>query len=94
MDDCSYCHGVRLVGCELEETTENREWGLSCDKAHIERCDEVWLVGPRVSPGMALERQHAVSCGIPTYDLTGLAFGDKETEHWVRLALAEQGWRP
>lgn len=81
---------------ELTETEENRAHGLACDLAHIERCDELWMVGPKVSSGMTLERQHAVICGLWTGDLTGLDF--YEDPYWrksrVRMALAEQGWRP
>jgi hypothetical protein len=92
---------ITLTG-ELEETPENREWGLACDKAHIEGCDELWAVGPRFSSGMTLERQHAVSCGLPTYDLTGLVFpldaSTSESRAYlvrrISRALAEQGWEP
>ena len=85
---------------ELEETPENREWGLACDKAHIERCQELWMVGQRVSSGMTLERQHAVSCGLATYDLTGLVFPPSSAlmhpflERRINRALAEQGRKP
>ena len=42
-----------------------REEGLAIDKTLIERCDEVWLCGPRISPGMNIESAHAKSKGIP-----------------------------
>lgn len=74
----------------LSETQENREWGLACDKAQIERCDELWMVGPRVSGGMTIEGQHARAHGIPVFDLTGLP----PNESRVTMALVSQGWRP
>jgi hypothetical protein len=55
-----------------DESPENRELGIACDLAHVERCDYLVLVGGRVSPGMRIEATHAVSCGIPVYDLTAL----------------------
>jgi hypothetical protein len=42
------------------ESPDNRERGLAIDFALIARCDEVWLVGGRISPGV--------------YDLTMLGF--------------------
>lgn len=49
---------------------EHRELGLACDLALIERCDELWLVGGRVSAGMAIERDHAERRGMRVRDLT------------------------
>jgi hypothetical protein len=46
------------------ETPERRELGLRIDFALIEECDELWLCGGRISPGMALEARHAGECGI------------------------------
>lgn len=80
---------ITLTG-ELEETPENREWGLLCDLAHIERCDEIWTVGSCMSAGMTLEAQHAGAVGVPWYDLTGLPMH----EQLLRDALAEDGWEP
>jgi hypothetical protein len=47
-----------------------RDLGLACDFALIERCDELWLVGGRVSPGMALEAEHARKHGVTVADFT------------------------
>ncbi|HEY3495495.1 MAG TPA: hypothetical protein VGK73_12450 [Polyangiaceae bacterium] len=49
-----------------------RERGLAIDLALIERADEVWLVGPRVSEDMSIEAAHAMRLGKPVHDLTGL----------------------
>lgn len=51
---------------------DRREEGLAIDKALIEVCDEVWLVGGRISPGMAAEKAHAGVCGITVRDYTHL----------------------
>ena len=61
-----------VLSSKLVETPENRAFGLECDKALIERCDELWMVGPRVSSGMTIEAQHARLYGLPVYDLTGM----------------------
>lgn len=51
---------------------ERRELGLQIDFALIERCDELWLCGGRVSPGMRLEAEHARSLKKLVLDLTPL----------------------
>ncbi len=51
-----------------------RELGLSIDFRAIERCDVIYLVGGRVSPGMALERAHAENVGCGVIDWTDLGY--------------------
>jgi hypothetical protein len=58
-----------ILSGEWDET--KRELGLEIDFALIHRCDELWMVGPRVSPGMKLESDHARRLGIPVFDYTG-----------------------
>jgi hypothetical protein len=53
---------------------EHRERGLAIDFALIARCDEVWMVGGRISPGMAAEAGRAAQLGKRVYDLTRLGF--------------------
>lgn len=60
---------ITLSG-QWEETDANRKLGLEIDCALISRCDEVWLVGSRVSKGMQIEAEHARRAGIPVLDLT------------------------
>lgn len=62
---------IWLAG-ELPETPGNRALGLAADLALVARCDEVWLVGGRVSPGMQEEADRARKLGIPVVDLTHL----------------------
>lgn len=50
----------------------HRERGLAIDCELVERVDEVWLVGGRVSPGMQVEADHARRCGVTVLDLTEL----------------------
>jgi hypothetical protein len=63
---------ITLSG-QLSEA-EGRELGLECDKALIERCDEIWLVGGRVSPGMLLELEHAKRHRKLAVDLTHMGY--------------------
>jgi hypothetical protein len=64
-----------IVDCEVldDANPAHREKGLAHDFAIIRRCDEIWLVGGRVSEGMGLESAYATDdCGLPALDLTYL----------------------
>ncbi len=54
---------------------EERELGLArcCDLSA--RCDEIWLVGPRISAGMFREKQAAEARGATVQDMTGIPVG-------------------
>lgn len=43
------------------ETPELRALGIQLDLIQVGRCDEVWLCGPRVSEGMAIEGAHSAA---------------------------------
>ena len=74
----------------LEETPENRELGLTIDRELVERCDEVWLVGGRVSEGMQIEIDHAMRHGILVVDLTHLGY-EPPAEPWVERDVLPEG---
>src|SRR5690606_10687278 len=61
---------IVLSGVWDEE--DGRTLGLAIDVVLVQRCDELWLVGGRVSPGMQIEAEAARASGIPVIDLTGL----------------------
>jgi hypothetical protein len=63
-----------ITECEIwdDDNPEHRKAGLARDLAVIERCDAVWLVGGRISSGMAAEAAHAEKFGLPINDLTNL----------------------
>jgi hypothetical protein len=84
------CTWIVLTG-ELEETPANRKRGLECDLALVERCDELWMVGGRVSGGMQVESDHARKRGMRVVDLTALGVVPPFEPEIVRLALVEQG---
>ena len=47
---------------------DSRALGLVRDLAVLARCDELWLVGDQLSPGMWLEREEARRRGIRVVD--------------------------
>jgi hypothetical protein len=51
-----------------------REFALSIDRAQVERCDAVVMVGGRISEGMQIEANHARLFGIPVHDWTYLGY--------------------
>lgn len=59
-----------ILSGEWDES--KRELGLEIDKALVARCDELWLVGGRVSAGMAIEAKAARDTGVSVRDLTYL----------------------
>lgn len=82
-----------ILSGELAETPENRALGLDCDFAAIRRCNELWLVGGRVSEGMKLEADYARSGGVTVRDLTwyGVA-APREDETGPILDVATDVW--
>jgi len=63
-----------ILDCEIldDSNPADRQMGLAHDLAILERVDAVWLVGGRVSGGMALEAEHAKAHGVRVLDLTAL----------------------
>lgn len=48
---------------------DQREQGLQMGLALLERCDEVWRMGPIISEGMRGETELAAKLGIPVHDI-------------------------
>ena len=40
-----------------------RHWSMQ----YVQRCDQLWLCGDRISPGMKAEGEQALGLGIPAY---------------------------
>lgn len=66
--------GWIILSGEWSESADNRSMGLAIDVALVGRCDEVWLVGGRVSAGMEIEGAAALRLGKPVYDLTWIGY--------------------
>ncbi len=80
-----------IIYCEVwDDFDPAQRWaGLAHDDAQIRRCDEVWMVGGRVSGGMARGRETAKAAGVPAVDLTFL--GEEPPRQDDRGALASLG---
>ena len=63
---------VELFAADADDDHEARELGLLRDCAVVARCDELWLVGGRISEGMRREAAAAARAGLVVTDLTGL----------------------
>jgi hypothetical protein len=61
-----------ILGVELWDDADpvQRERGLKRCLAQVERCDEIRLVGPKVSTGMLREARHAAEFGVEIKDFT------------------------
>lgn len=72
-DIAPVCSWIVLSEHWTEE--QGRELGLKIDCKLIERCDEIWLCGPKrdLSAGMRIEHDHAVEKGLRVVDLRGIA---------------------
>jgi len=53
-----------LMDYDVLHEPEDRDLGLAHDLAILPRCDELWLCGPRISTGMAMERDEASKHGL------------------------------
>jgi hypothetical protein len=66
-----------------------RDRGIAIDLALIERADELWFVGPKISEGMRIEGDHALALGKPVRDIHGLGEPpDMEGDAVLRGAVA------
>lgn len=61
-----------VLSSVLAETPENRAMGIECDLALIPLCRALWLVGGRLSSGMAAETEEAQRVAVPVIDLLHL----------------------
>ena len=75
-----------ITECEVwdDAKPEERAAGLRRDMAVLAKCDELWLVGPRISEGMQMEKTFAEAKGIPVTDLTGCE-REALAEEWAKL---------
>lgn len=83
--------------CEVldDGVPANRERGLRFDEHMIQRLDDCWMVGGRISNGMMRERVVAMATRKTTVDLTTL--GDEPPNetfpHGTRSETLEEIWR-
>lgn len=61
-----------ILMCEGEEGDAGHELGLMRDCSIVKHCDEIWLVGGTLSPGMEAELNTALAGCIQARNLTAL----------------------
>ncbi len=86
-----------------EQEAAGRAAGMARCLAHIERCDELWLTGIKVSSGMDDEGMYARKRQLPVYDLTTEALAPQDTPGiplgvlhamvWKKGSLTQQALR-
>lgn len=72
-----------VLASQWDETPENRELGLAIDVELVKRCDELIMVGGRISAGMAIEANAAREHGLIVTDLTHLGY---EVPDWTAVS--------
>jgi hypothetical protein len=75
-----------VLATQWPEDDEHRTAGLQIDCGLIDRCDEVWLCGPRVSKGMHVEATHAKKVGVPVFVLVDPSFTEGPPARTVTFA--------
>lgn len=53
-----------ILSGHWDESPANRERALAMDVALVKRCDELWLCGDIISPGMITEREAALANNV------------------------------
>lgn len=80
---------IEMCAAMDDDDPHEREVGMRADKAILARCDEVWLCGPLVSPGMRSEAMQALSKGIDV-----VWYVDRDAEPmstWEAAAVPSKG---
>lgn len=60
-----------IVECELFDEATNRDKGLSRCVRVVAKCDALLLCGPKISEGMEMEVDAALTAGLTVWDITG-----------------------
>lgn len=79
---------IPMVEVEDNSDPARIEHSLRLDFEVVSRCDEIWLVGGRISSGMRREADHARAHNVRVIDLTPM--GDEPPPHDYRWA---DDWR-
>jgi hypothetical protein len=59
-----------IVECEIFDEPDAAVTGMQRNRSILQRCDELWLVGPRISSGMRQEQSWAQEYGLVIRDFT------------------------
>lgn len=74
-----------------QETEHHRAIGMRINLDQISRCDEVYLVGGRISEGMQLEANEAWRLGKPVLSFIEHGFSPPSVVGWP---LPHKSWTP
>lgn len=86
-----------ILHCEVfagtqDDDPELRTLGMMRNFKQIGTCHEMFLVGPRISRGMAAERDYAVKRGMRVTDLTTPFDETQPLTEWVTSVLKNADW--
>ncbi len=70
-----------LQYCEVldDSDADDRARGIAMDRVVLRRCDELWLIGGRISRGMNDELEYATEHEIPVHNY--ISWGEEPNEH-------------
>lgn len=68
---CDWILHAEVFAGTKDDDADLRSLGMLRNFKQIDACHEVFLVGPRISRGMAAEREYAQKRGLRVVDLTG-----------------------
>ena len=91
-DDCDFTAPwiANCIADPFEDNTATRARALAFDQEMVRRCDQLWAVGERVSPGMSLEITAAIEAGRPWINATGFALHVSQHELIVEAIKARR----
>jgi len=81
-----WIHGIELL---LEDDADPvvRSRALERCVCAVRKCDELWLVGPRISTGMQLESDAARNAGVRVRDFTWMRTAEDEVDMAYAIRL-------
>lgn len=71
-----------------DSAPEERQLGIAMGNRMLKRCDELWLCGDRISPGMTGEKELAERFGIPVRSVSTEEIQSTELSHTEGMGMA------
>ena len=81
---------ANCIADPFEDDVATRARALAFDQEMVRRCDQLWAVGERVSPGMSLEITAAIEAGRPWINATGFVLHVSQHELIVEAIKARR----
>lgn len=70
-----------------DSSPEERQLGIDMGNRMLRLCDELWLCGDRISPGMAGEKELAERLGIPVRSVNAEEIHSMELSHTEGMGM-------